>query len=83
MSYLLFAGCPNTKFFLEDAFSHMADVSSRFARHFKMTKSLGDMQHRQQAYFISRSRLPAHDTLLCPASIMAVFVPQEMGSKSS
>ena len=42
-SYLLFAGCPNTKFYLEDSFSHMADVASRFARHCKMTKSLGDV----------------------------------------
>ena len=40
-SYLLFAGPPNTKFYLEDAFSHMSDVCSRFARHMKMTKFLG------------------------------------------
>ena len=44
-SYLLFAGCPNTKFYLEDAFGHLSDVASRFARHHKMTKRL--------VYFIS------------------------------
>ena len=37
-SYLVFATPANTKFFLEDCFSHLADVCNRFARHTKLTK---------------------------------------------
>ena len=44
-SYLLFAGCPNTKFYLEDAFGHLSDVASRFARHHKMTSVLYHHQY--------------------------------------
>ena len=39
-SYLLFATPANTKHWLEDAFSHLADICARFARHQKLTKLL-------------------------------------------
>ena len=37
-SYLVFATPANTKFHLEDAFSHLADIVKRFARHGKLTR---------------------------------------------
>ncbi|CAK9047681.1 Uncharacterized protein SCF082_LOCUS26671, partial [Durusdinium trenchii] len=40
MAFQLFGNPGNTKHFLEDAFSHLADVAKRFARHSKMSKWL-------------------------------------------
>ena len=39
-AYVLFAVPANTKYHLEDAFSHLADICKRFARHGKLTRSL-------------------------------------------
>lgn len=40
LGFYLFGTPANTKHFLEDAFSHLADVVKRFARNFKMSKYL-------------------------------------------
>lgn len=40
LSFLLFAPPANTKFFLEDCFSHLADVIKRIARNMKLSKNL-------------------------------------------
>ena len=44
MAFQLFGNPGNTKHFLEDAFSHLADVAKRFARHSKMSKILDESQ---------------------------------------
>ncbi|CAE7939687.1 unnamed protein product [Symbiodinium necroappetens] len=53
-SFLVFATPANTKFYLEDCFSHLSDVTKRFARHHKLTKWL--------KYFYMNT-VPSHDDL--------------------